>query len=319
MIKYRQVERTEERAALELLFEAEAAGGSSPRSRRSSVEGLLAYLETQPTWLEGVWIAENDSKPRTAVALIGSPGRTATILLPNWGEMKSEDEVHELATLIREMASVIDDGKIRLLQAVVEPERSALNRAMQQAGFRHLADLLLLCKELHHEEQKPDLPLGMRWRSFVAGEEVELGRIIKGTYQKSLDCPGLNGLRQIDDVISGHRSAGEFVPGCWLILEGPDGPAGVLLVSRDRTDDGYELLYMGLAPPFRGRRLGELIVRQAARLASRRGGTRLRLAVDVENGPARRVYEATGFTFESSRRAWIYSTGTKDTDSQWGP
>ena len=38
------------------------------------------------------------------------------------------------------------------------------------------------------------------------------------TYRDSLDCPGLNGVRQIEDIIAGHKASGEFDPALWFLL-----------------------------------------------------------------------------------------------------
>ena len=72
------------------------------------------------------------------------------------------------------------------------------------------------------------------------------------SYQQSLDCPLLNGLREIGDVIAGHQASGEFNPRFWFVLSERDMPRGVVLLNRVPRTDTAELVYFGLAPAARG-------------------------------------------------------------------
>ena len=140
---------------------------------------------------------------------------------------------------------------------------------------------------------------------------------IMETYRDSLDCPGLNGLRDIEDVITGHKSSGEFDPNLWFLLceHGHNGnadggdpgptPVGVLLLSRVSRMETVELVYLGLVPAARGRGLGELLLKHALALVPAAGRSRLTLAVDAINAPAMRLYYRHGLQRVGARTAMM--------------
>jgi ribosomal protein S18 acetylase RimI-like enzyme len=110
-----------------------------------------------------------------------------------------------------------------------------------------------------------------------------------------LDCPALAGQRDIEDVVAGHRAAGEFRPELWFLLMGEGEEAlGVALVAPAPPTDATELVYLGLTPAARGRGLGDVLMRQALHATHAHGLSRLTLAVDAGNGPALKLYYRHG-------------------------
>jgi ribosomal protein S18 acetylase RimI-like enzyme len=63
-----------------------------------------------------------------------------------------------------------------------------------------------------------------------------------------------------------------------------------VLVNRVAARRACELVYMGVAPPFRGRGLGRLLVQRAMHAARLMNERILTVAVDVANTPARQLY-----------------------------
>jgi ribosomal protein S18 acetylase RimI-like enzyme len=83
-------------------------------------------------------------------------------------------------------------------------------------------------------------------------------------------------------------------PGCAMLLLDIDGePAAV--ARRAWTADGSYLSSIGTRPGFRGRGLGALSTLLAVREALETPGAVVHLAVEVDNEPAIRMYEALGF------------------------
>jgi RimJ/RimL family protein N-acetyltransferase len=62
------------------------------------------------------------------------------------------------------------------------------------------------------------------------------------------------------------------------------------------------VLGMGLLPDYRGRGLGETLLRRIVEAGWRYGFTRIELAVYVHNERARRLYERVGFAVEGVKR-----------------
>ena len=147
---------------------------------------------------------------------------------------------------------------------------------------------------------------GFGWRIYSPATHAEFARTVTATYEGSLDCPRLNGRRHIEDVLAGHKAAGEFDPALWFLLLAPgDLPAGVLLLSRSTRTDALELVYLGLTKSFRGRGLGDTLVEHALATAARIGSRRLSLAVDSQNAPALRLYHRHGLARLCTRVAML--------------
>ena len=134
----------------------------------------------------------------------------------------------------------------------------------------------------------------MRWVAYGPETHALFGRTITETYRQSLDCPRLNGLRDIEDVLAGHKASGEFDPRLWGLLCEGDVPLGALLLARAAPAGALELVYLGLTPEARGRGLGDVLMRRALAAAAAEGGARLSLAVDSDNAPALKLYYRHG-------------------------
>ena len=137
-------------------------------------------------------------------------------------------------------------------------------------------------------------------------------RAIEASYEQTADCPGLVGLRRIEDIIAGHMAAGQFVPELWLALRRRGEPVGVMLVNELTQGAGFELVYLGIAAPYRGQGLARSLLAYGLGQASVRGranwGTdnpRLHLAVDEANPAARQLYARFGFRASTRKLAMI--------------
>jgi GNAT superfamily N-acetyltransferase len=83
-------------------------------------------------------------------------------------------------------------------------------------------------------------------------------------------------------------------PGCAVLLVSIDGvPAAI--ARRATNGDGSYLSSIGTRPAYRGRGLGALATAVAVRDAVAAGSTFIHLGVEVDNGPALRLYERLGF------------------------
>jgi ribosomal protein S18 acetylase RimI-like enzyme len=83
-------------------------------------------------------------------------------------------------------------------------------------------------------------------------------------------------------------------PGCSMLLLEVDGEP-VAAARRASTSDGTYLSSIGTRPAWRGRGLGALVTMLAICDALDAGSDLIHLAVDVDNEPARRLYERLGF------------------------
>jgi ribosomal protein S18 acetylase RimI-like enzyme len=140
---------------------------------------------------------------------------------------------------------------------------------------------------------------------------ARLCHIVGGTYRQTLDCPELNGIRAVEDVVRGYQTSAPLT--AWIFPDGqPAGPvaretehfagdAAVLLLSDHPDHDQTELTYMGVLPEYRGRGWGRRLVSHAIANTVNMGRGKIVLAVDRRNGPAIEQYQAAGLQRWASR------------------
>ena len=184
----------------------------------------------------------------------------------------------------------------------------------KQLGLREIGTLEYLSKDLESNATVAIRPaagselavelLPVDWT--IDNPLGELAPVVERTYLGTLDCPRLGQIRSAAEIIEGYRQSPAFDPDGWyLVCEPPSRGAGIgaLILARHRSstevDDapGFvaELVYMGLVPEVRGRRLSRPLFEEAIRRVTASGAMRMILAVDECNTPAKRTYLGAGF------------------------
>jgi len=287
-----------ERGALLRFLIAGARSDMTVALRAEAYERMIARCDG------GCWFrtARRVGRVTAAALVVTSPGRVGMLFYAP--PTAPGVDVRDLPVAIRSAADAALGAGLSFVQALVPPGRGADLAALHGAGFRRLAELIYM--RLNLRSARPVEPdVGWTWRNARTFRGGELAEVIRGTYEESLDCPGLCGLRDLDDVLVSHRATGIYSPRSWWIAERAARPAGCLLVNDSaREPGGVEIVYMGVLRAFRGRGLARTMVRRAARWARRRRKDVLTVVVDGENTYARRVYEAEGFLETDRRQAW---------------
>jgi len=99
----------------------------------------------------------------------------------------------------------------------------------------------------------------LNYEPYRPANHDRLVRVIEASYEGTLDCPALDGLRTTADVLDGYQATGLFSPERWLIV-GHDGrDVGCLILTDHPHDQNWELIYMGLVSAARGRGWGKRI------------------------------------------------------------
>ena len=218
-------------------------------------------------------------------------GRAAVVWPPRLapGEPAATAE-HLLARLCELLAR----ERICVAHTLLEPGMEGDVPLLRTAGFEPLADLLYLASvDDHFPRSRPKSPL--HFEPYSAASHGRLARLVEATYHDTLDCPRLNGLRQIEDILAGYRATGVFAPGRWLLVRHQDQDVGCLLLADHPEQENWELVYMGLVPSARGNGWGKHLARHAQWLTAEAGRPRLVVAVDAANTPAIRTYSVLGF------------------------
>lgn len=231
-----------------------------------------------------------------------SPGRTVLLLSPSL--MPAGPTVHHAKALTEVACGMMAAHGVRLAQLLLDTTEPGLIALYESCGFSRLAELVYLRRDVRQAEPPP-LPDGVELVHYDTQSHGQFRQALAASYEGSLDCPALNGRRELDDILLGHRGAGEFDPSWWTLLRHNGRPAGVLLMSAPPGSVAAELVYIGLAPPARGKGLGELLMRVALATVSRAGMAELMLAVDSINAPALALYQRFGMRRVTSRIAMM--------------
>jgi ribosomal protein S18 acetylase RimI-like enzyme len=259
--------------------------------------------------VQAMWVAEGKASAAEwsgkliwAVLPILNPGRTLLLLT----SFQMDDSVTPaVSRLVAEICGHFARQGVHLAQVLLEPQHDSARRLFATAGFMDIAELIYLQGQVGRQAKAAALGQGMRWLEYSAETHGLFAEAILQTYHDSLDCPALSGLRDIEDVISGHRATGHFDPTFWQLLLQDDRPMGVLLLSEIPQTDGTELVYLGVVPEGRGRGLATILMQHAIELTLREHRRRLSLAVDSRNAPALKLYYRFGMQQVATRWAMI--------------
>ena len=299
-------------------------------SATGQVQQFLTFAESQNVSLSGLWGAYRGDEPVAAALLIDGPGRTAMIFV---APISRRSPTGAMAALLKRLCDSIDPKRTRLLQALLDPGQQRERDALLAAGFNELASLHYLehaiTRSVTHRASTSigagagssassgagasiiesslelDPAWGLKAVRWSERDKPLFARAIQASYEATLDCPGLLGLRQMDDIIAGHMGSGQHIPELWLTLFHSDEPAAVMLLNLVPSRQAMELVYLGIAKPWRGRGLGGRLVRHALEQARRHEAKSMLLAVDEINTPAMALYRKHGFVATGRKLAMI--------------
>lgn len=289
--------------ALWLVFQHVAA-----EDRLQQVDALLNGARTGKVSLAGLLEARRGGRLVGAIFSQVQAGKTALVWPPR---LVSGEPTGTGGRLMAASTKWLARQQVRVANALLESVSQQDDALLRGGGYKRLAELLYLVSR--EDEFARSQPSGLlQFEAYSGANHQRLARAVEATYEQTLDCPALEGVRDIEDVLAGYRAAGVFAGGRWLIVRHQGRDVGCLLLADHPEHENWELVYMGLVPSARGNGWGIQIARHAQWLTRQAGRPRLVLAVDAANAPAIRVYTAVGFqpcerrtvyvkTFESSR------------------
>ncbi len=268
----------------------------------------LGYLKAIGVDLSHIYgrFDENNALLQSAM-IIPQAGRTGLLFT---SPPRRPEECAGLSELIREACGRVPVSQVSLHQALLEISRDAghvLSReAIAGAGFQKMASLLYMERSLPEVGRMVDAQVRRQLEvTFEPYREANRGvfeRMLQASYEKTLDCPELDGMRQTCDILDGHKAAGEFDPSLWTLARAAGEPVGVLLLNPVPAAGCVELVYLGIAAAHRGCGVGGALMTHGMGLIRGRTEKLVSLAVDDRNEPAMKLYRRWGF----------YVTGRKD-------
>jgi ribosomal protein S18 acetylase RimI-like enzyme len=286
-MRIRQVRSNEVVPALRLIL---ASGGQLADD--SQARELMKYAAQRAINLGDIWISEIDGNVIWATLPIVSPGRT--VLFFGTSTALLGVDLSPMDQGLETICGHYSKQDMQLAQVLVEPADTMTIQGYLRHRFERMADLIYLQKTVRRAAKPAPLPGEFQMLNYSHQTHALFGQAVLASYHQSLDCPALNGLRSIDDILAGHKGAGPFDPQDWFVLLRNQEPIASLLLSKTHQMDGMELVYLGLSPQSRGLGLGNYLMQVAEAQVYKHKLHKLTLAVDSLNQPALKLYYRHG-------------------------
>ncbi len=247
-----------------------------------------------------------DAKDVRQVCLcIPGAGRTGMFFT---SEPRGSSEAAELGGLIDHVCRQLDD--VILAQTLLAEHEEGALEAFLAGGFQRIGRLSYLRLPMPGSRDAvpdADMPPGFTCSNWRTGEDPVLIEALERSYEGTLDCPELCGLRPMADVLESHRATGEFHARNWWLLRRGEEVLGAMLFNVLKAQDSVELVYMGVAPETRGLGVASAMLSAGLKSLAGRPESTVTCAVDHRNEPARRLYARFGFKESAERTACIRS------------
>ena len=265
-----------------------------PEEQAAQVREVMQAAGRSEISLDGLLTARENGRTVGVVLYIDQPDDTVFVWPPSVSPaVKDRDRVAD--SLLSEIRRHVDRSGAWLAQCLLVPEAVEDRTALSRNGFSHLADLHYLRRPLA-EPLSPVSPNLFQTEVFRPGtNSARFARILERTYTGSLDCPALDGLRNGEQALRSHRTAGTFAPARWKIYRVAESDVGVLLLNAHLDQNVWEVVYMGIVPEARGQGYGREMLLTGLHEAQAVGCESVLLAVDGGNRYALKVYELLGF------------------------
>lgn len=270
---------------------------------RSTALGLGGDLDHLA---HGMWMAWRGDRPVAAAGVVPAAGRTAMVFVsPPRDDNGRTTTCDDAATLLRMACAAETSRQVCLFQTLLSSPDGPQRRAVELAGFRFLAQLTYMQRRTLRQPVELALSDNLTVQTWRPALRDDFTVAIAASYEHTLDCPDLVGMRRVEDVLDGHLAVGEFRDDLWLLLREHGQPAGVMLLSLTDQRHAAELVYLGLRPSLRSRGLGRALLTHGLWRARRAGAEKMLLAVDERNAPALGLYQSLHFVPIARRTAMV--------------
>jgi ribosomal protein S18 acetylase RimI-like enzyme len=276
---------------------------------------LVCQGELDP---QGIAVVRGRSGLLGAIVSIRLPGASGLVWPPQAVDGPSRVELED--ALVRHARAWLRQGKVKVAQALVVPQEAHLAAPLERNGFRHITTLWYFRHGLEgaglEERQARARLANLTFQTYHDRDRTLFQDTLKRTYQGTLDCPELNGVRTMDEIMDGHRGQGRHDPERWQLVLRGGRPVGVLLLTQMPEWDALDISYLGVVPEARGTGLGRALTLQALLEAQRAGVSQATLAVDRRNLPAWNMYLQMGFQPNEPREVFLAIESTRGSPGQ---
>ena len=299
-ISVQTVEGTRRSLALRVLF-----ARFPVEEQQLRLDEALAAAERGQLKLEHLLLATEGELP-VGAALSMNQSDGVTLVWPPVTTCQATDPTDVEHALMRQLCANIDHSSSVMAQALTSPQDELEAKLLEGFGFAHATDMFFLARALNPEDiTSMSVATELDHEIFHEGNADRFASVIERTYQQSLDCPFLDGIRNGQDALVGHRNSGQFDPAGWRLYRQGAEDVGVVLMNEHPEQNAVELVYFGIVPEFRGRGLGRALLKECVQAAAMTDRSVIFLSVDCGNSYANALYDELEFAELAQRRIMI--------------
>jgi mycothiol synthase len=296
----------EQAAALHLLF-----GHLPPEDQLARTANVRTMLDDGELDPDGVLVARSGRELTGAMLAAPLPGGGGVVWPPRVragtpdGDAVADALVRYAADWLRGRGTKVAQALLAGDDALLAGDDAPFAGPLERNGFPFLTRLEYLRHFLELPSNQLAGPERLTYQTFAECDPALFGDVLLGTYEGTLDCPEINGVRTAAEVIAGHQGGGDFDPRRWWLARLGGEPVGVLLVNALPESGAWDLAYVGVVPAARRRGVGAELVVKALWEAKAAGVPMMSLAVDARNEPARRLYRRLSFEPFGERSVYL--------------
>jgi ribosomal protein S18 acetylase RimI-like enzyme len=294
----RQARPEELASAFQLLFQH-----VSPAERRGRVANALRLVRQGEFNPSGVWVVRQEGQLTGALLCLPVAGASALVWPPQVGPGTPAQPIEDL--LLQSAAEWVRQRGAKLGQTLLAQDEKHLAPALVRNGFQHITRLLYLRHGLRLEPRWFALRGDLTFETYDRCDRQAFHQTLLSSYEDSRDCPEVNGIRELDEILEGHQAQGNYNPRRWWLARQDGQAVGVLLLAEVPDWQGWDLSYLGVVPKARGRGIGRALAEQALRQARAAGASQLSLAVDSRNDAAWNLYRELDFEPFDEREVYL--------------
>lgn len=276
---------------------------AAPDEREARAANALRLVHEGELDPAGVFIVRCAKELLGALVCLLVPGAGALVWPPQTAAFDRPEQVED--ELVRHAIAWVRQRGAKLAQTLLAPQESYLAAPLLRNGFVHVTSLEYLWHALRVPADSLRPGRDLTYQTYKDGDKELFLRTLLRTYEETRDCPEINGVRNLDEILEGHRAQGVHDPDRWWLALADGRPAGVLLLTDIPEWHGWDVSYLGVVPEARRLGIGTELSRKALREARAAGARQLTLAVDARNLPACHLYRDLGFEPFDQREVYL--------------
>jgi mycothiol synthase len=278
-------------------------GYLSDKDRDVRVANAVRLVHERELEASGILVARAGRDLLGAMVCLPVPGASALVwppqVLPQTNRTVIEDRLLQYAR------SWLKQRGCKLAQTMLAAHESCLAIPLERNGFAHITRLWYMKHELDPRTFGESRSQPLSYRTYPQSDTELFHETLVRTYEQTTDCPELNGVRTIDEILKGHRAQGVYDPERWWLALREQRPVGVLLATEIPDWEGWDISYVGVLPEYRRQGIGCALVVKALLEARQSRARQVSLAVDQRNRHAWNLYRRLGFEVYDEKEVYL--------------